>query len=106
MMKCERCGKGIGVTRRGQALADGYICYKCLDELGFDKSKRSIKPWTLAYWEIKDGPNRINYNRAARKGKHEDWLQEHQDIAAFLNELTADDEEQENAEDTYIDEDE
>lgn len=95
-MKCERCGKGIGVTRRGQALSDGYICYKCLDELGFDKSKRSIKPWLLAYWEIKDGPDRINYNRAARKGKHEDWLKAHPDIVAALAVLDENDEDQEN----------
>ena len=86
-MKCERCGKLIGVTRRGQALSDGYICYKCLDEIGFDKSTRSIKPWTLAYWEIKDGPTRINYNRAARKGKHEDWLRDHPSEAAFFDQL-------------------
>ena len=86
-MKCERCGKLIGVTRRGQALSDGYICYKCLDEIGFDKSTRSIKPWTLAYWEIKDGPTRINYYRAARKGKHEDWLRDHPAEAAFFDNL-------------------
>lgn len=50
-MKCERCGKGIGVTRRGQALSDGFICYKCLDEIGCDK-KRSITPWPLTYREV------------------------------------------------------
>ena len=50
-MKCERCGKGIGVVRRGQALSDGYICYKCLDEIGFDK-KRSVTPWPLTYREV------------------------------------------------------
>lgn len=93
-MKCERCGKLIGVTRRGQALSDGYICYKCLDEIGFDKSSRSIKPWTLAYWEIKDGPTRINYNRAARKGKHEDWLRDHPDMAAFFDALEPEDDEE------------
>ena len=104
-MKCERCGKGIGVTRRGQALADGYICYKCLDELGFDKSKRGVKRWTLSYWEIKDGPTRINYNRAARKGKHEDWMREHPEFQAILDVLNEDDENAENSEDTDIDED-
>ena len=50
-MKCERCGKGIGVVRRGQALSDGYICYKCLDEIGFDK-KRTVMPWPLTYREV------------------------------------------------------
>ena len=50
-MKCNRCGKGIGVARRGQVLADGYICYKCLDEIGFDK-KRTITPWPLTYREV------------------------------------------------------
>lgn len=50
-MKCTRCGKGIGVVRRGQALSDGYICYKCLDEIGFDK-KRTVMPWPLTYREV------------------------------------------------------
>lgn len=89
-MKCERCGHGVGLTRRGQAIADGYICYPCLDELGFDKKCRSVKRWALYYWEIKDGPNRINYNRAARKGKHEDWLREHSDAVSFIEALDED----------------
>lgn len=86
-MKCERCGKGIGITRRGQAIADGYICYKCLDELGFDKSKRGVKRWEYAYWDIKDGPTRINYNRAKRKGRHKDWLEKHPEVTAFIDAL-------------------
>lgn len=105
-MKCERCGKGIGVTRRGQALSNGYICYKCLDELGFDKSKRSIKPWIYEYWEIKDGPDRIKYNQAARKGKQEDWLRDHPEFAAVVDFLKEDDEASPSEDDTNIDEDE
>jgi len=93
-MRCERCGKGIGVTRRGQAIHDGYICYKCLDELGFDKSTRSMKRWDLAYWEIKDGPTRINYNRAARQGKYEDWLRDHPEMVARINALCGDSEDE------------
>lgn len=54
-MKCERCGKGIGLVRRGQAIADGYVCYSCLDELGFDKSERGVKRWLYSYDEIKNG---------------------------------------------------
>lgn len=105
-MKCERCGKGIGVVRRGQMLSDGYICYSCLDELGFDKTKfkRGVKAWPLAYWEIKDGPMRIKYNQAARKAKHEDWMRAHPEFAAALAVLDEDDEEAENTEDTDIDE--
>ena len=105
-MKCERCGKGIGVVRRGQAIADGYICYGCLDELGFDKTKfkRSAKRWTLSYWEIKDGPMRIHYNQAAREGKHEDWLRDHPEHAAFFEELMADGENAEKMEDIDIEE--
>lgn len=57
-MKCERCGKGIGLTRRGQAIADGYICYKCLDEIGFDK-KRGPARWSLTYDEIIKGPEPV-----------------------------------------------
>lgn len=88
-MKCEKCGKGIGVVRRGQMLSDGFICYSCLDELGFDKKKykRGVKAWPLAYWEIKDGPDRIHYNQAARKGKHEDWMEKHSDLAAVFDTL-------------------
>ena len=91
-MKCARCGKGVGVTRRAQAIADGYVCYKCLDELGFDKDKfkRGVTRWTYEFWEIKDGPTRINYNRAARKGKHEDWLRDHPEHAAFFEALAED----------------
>jgi len=110
-MKCERCGKLIGVTRRGQALFDGYICYRCLDELGFENKgdyKRGIKPWTLAYWEIKDGPARINYNRAARIEKHEEWKRNNPelaaDMAAFFEALDGSDENDENQEDIDIDE--
>lgn len=55
-MKCERCGKGLGVVRRGQALSDGYICYKCLDEIGFDK-KRTVTPWPLTYREVIGEPD-------------------------------------------------
>lgn len=105
-MKCERCGKGVGVTRRGQAIADGYICYKCLDELGFSKKDRGPRRWTLSYWEIKDGPDRIHYNQAARKAKHEDWLREHPEFVDALAVLDEADEEAEIDEDTDIDEDE
>lgn len=103
-MKCKRCGKGIGLTRRGQAIADGYICYKCLDELGFDNSNRGVKRWIYEYWEIKDGPMRIKYNQAARKAKHEDWMRAHPEFQAALDVLDeveedaspSDDEEDEN----------
>ena len=55
-MKCVRCGHGVGLTRRGLRLLDGnYICFKCFDEIGFDKSDRIVfnNPYT---WEaIKNG---------------------------------------------------
>lgn len=94
------------MTRRGQALSDGYICYKCLDELGFSKKDRGVKRWTLAYWEIKDGPDRINYNRAARKGKHEDWLRAHPEFVDALAVLDEADQEAEILEDIDIEEEE
>lgn len=94
-MKCKRCGKGgIGITRRGQAIADGYVCYSCLDELGFKKSDRTIKPWLYEYWEIKDGPTRIEYNRAARKAKHEEWMREHPEFQAVLDVLNEDEDDE------------
>ena len=91
-MKCKRCGKLVGVTRRGQAIADGCVCYKCLDELGFSKSDRTIKPWLYEYWEIKDGPMRIHYNQAARKAKHEDWMKAHPEFQAIMDVLNEDEE--------------
>ena len=107
-MKCERCGKGIGLVRRGQMIADGYVCYSCLDELGFDKNKfkRGVKAWPLAYWEIKDGPMRIKYNQAARKAKHEDWMKERPEFAAVLAVLDENDEEAEIIEDIDVEEEE
>lgn len=104
-MKCKRCGKIVGVTRRGQAIADGVVCYSCLDELGFSKSDRTIKPWLYEYWEIKDGPMRIKYNQAARKAKHEDWLREHPEFNGLFALLNENDEEAEKSEDTDIDQD-
>ena len=71
-MKCERCGKGIGVTRRGQAIADGYICYKCLDELGFDKKERGIKRWIYTYDQIKNGKDAL-FSRPAIKPNLEEY---------------------------------
>lgn len=58
-MKCERCGKAIGLVRRGQAIADGYVCYSCLDELGFDKSERGVKRWIYTYDQIKNGKSAL-----------------------------------------------
>lgn len=51
MSKCKRCGANV---IRSVALADGVLCYKCFDELGFDKSSRKHYS-TAAYDEIKDG---------------------------------------------------
>ena len=52
MSKCLRCGAKIAL--RAVALSDGYVCYKCFEELGFDKSDRKTHTMT-AYDEIKDG---------------------------------------------------
>lgn len=70
-MKCERCGKGIGIVRRGQALADGYICYQCLDELGFDKAGRGAKRWTYTYDQIKNGKAALFSRPAVKKNLEE-----------------------------------
>lgn len=51
MSKCKRCGANV---IRSVALADGALCYKCFDELGFDKNSRKHYS-TAAYDEIKDG---------------------------------------------------
>ena len=51
MSKCKRCGANV---IRSVALADGVLCYKCFDELGFDKDDRKHHT-TTAYNEIKDG---------------------------------------------------
>lgn len=51
MSKCKRCGANV---IRAVTLADGVLCYKCFDELGFDKDDRKHHT-TTAYNEIKDG---------------------------------------------------
>ena len=90
-MKCKRCGKLIGVTRRGQAIQDGYICYKCMDELGFDKSDRQItKPLPYTYEEIERGKSNIWLVREEKKAKHEQWLEDHPEFVSALNILRED----------------
>lgn len=55
-MKCVRCGRLVGLTARGMRLFDGnYICFKCFDALGFDKSDRKILNNTYTWNEIKNG---------------------------------------------------
>ena len=71
-MKCLRCGKGIGLVRRGQAIADGYVCYQCLDELGFDKSERGITRWTYTFDQIKDGKNAL-FSKTKLKSNFEEY---------------------------------
>lgn len=52
MEKCLRCGKTL--LFKGVKLADGRLCYKCFEELGFDKGMREYS-WTNSYEDIKDG---------------------------------------------------
>ncbi len=52
MSKCLRCGANIAI--RAVTLADGVICYKCFEALGFDKSDRKYHSMT-PYDKIKDG---------------------------------------------------
>ncbi len=52
MSKCLRCGANIAF--RAVTLADGALCYKCFEELGFDKSDRKYHTMT-PYEKIKDG---------------------------------------------------
>jgi len=72
-MKCKRCGKGVGLTRRGQAIADGYFFYKCLDELGFGKENRGVKRWTYTYDQIKNGKDALFAPRPAMKPNFEEY---------------------------------
>lgn len=53
MTKCIRCG---ATTIRSVALDDGHLCYRCFDELGFDRNDRKYYT-TTRYDEIKDGYN-------------------------------------------------
>lgn len=71
-MKCARCGKGIGIVRRGQAIADGYICYQCLDELGFDKKERGVTRWVYTYEQIKNGKDAL-FSRPAIKPNFKEY---------------------------------
>ena len=51
MAKCLHCGAN---TVRSVALSDGYVCYKCFEKLGFEKSDRKYHS-TTSYDDIKDG---------------------------------------------------
>lgn len=105
-MKCLHCGKGgIGLTRRGQAIADGVVCYDCLDKLGFSKSDRTIKPWLLSYWEIENGKDNIERTRYERKKKHEQWMADHPEFQAVLDVLDEDEEADEDESPTDDEED-
>lgn len=51
-MKCEKCGKNISLFNPGVTLRDGLgVCYKCVQDLDFDKGAVSSLSWD----EIKDG---------------------------------------------------
>lgn len=52
MNKCKRCGNVIKL--RAVTLSDGYVCYKCFEELGFQPSDRKYHTHT-SYDEIKCG---------------------------------------------------
>ena len=45
-MKCEKCGKNIGLFNPGVTLKDGFnVCNKCMKELGFDKDNAKYYVW-------------------------------------------------------------
>lgn len=45
-MKCERCGKNIGLFNPGVKTSDGLgVCNKCVDELGYDKDVVKYRTW-------------------------------------------------------------
>lgn len=63
-MKCVRCGRLVGLTARGMRLFDGnYICFKCFDALGFDKSDRKILNNIYTWDEIKNGKDAYEKRR-------------------------------------------
>ena len=86
-MKCKRCGKSL-FGRGGQKILDGYVCYPCFYELGFEKSDRQLtSPLPYNYEDIERGKAEIWNVIEERRLKHEQWLQEHPDVVEFMNVL-------------------
>lgn len=48
-MKCNLCGANIGLLRKGFALSNGAVCFKCFEELGFDRNDAA--QYADATWE-------------------------------------------------------
>lgn len=62
-LKCPRCGRIVGITARGLKLKDSVICFKCFEELGFDKSDRELASLLLSYNDVKDGKAKYELRR-------------------------------------------
>lgn len=67
MSNCIRCG-GSFLTRMKLKLSDGYICRKCFNELGFDKSYYMISN-VYSYEDIKDGFDAYYLKQSEKRAK-------------------------------------
>lgn len=93
MAKCLKCGKST-IVRGHVKLADGAVCTPCFKSLGF-KLTDTAGACTLSYDEIKDGKDMLYTNMRRRVEKHQEWLEAHPDVAAFMDALDEDQDEPE-----------
>lgn len=72
-MKCEKCGRGVGLVRRGLRCSDGkYLCFECARDLGLDPGKDWKQSYYLySYEDIKDGLDAYNQRRWDAAAKRE-----------------------------------
>ena len=83
MAKCIRCGKST-LVRGHVKLADGAICTPCWKSLGF-KLTETAGAVAYPYEDIRDGRENLSRNMARRKAKHKAWLEEHPEVADFMD---------------------
>jgi len=82
MAKCIRCGKST-VIRGHVKLEDAAICTPCWKSLGF-KITETAGASVYRYDDIKDGRDMLSRNLARRRKRHEEWMEEHPEVAEFM----------------------
>lgn len=72
-MKCEKCGRGVGLVRRGMRFSDGKsVCFDCARILGFKPEKDwKMSIYLYSYEEIKDGLDVYNQRRWDAESRRE-----------------------------------
>ena len=79
-MKCLKCGKTIGLLRRGQLILDGCVCYKCFAELGFTEDDRRMTGPAYYHWnDIQYGKAKYDALRWAKAKAYYEFLVQYED---------------------------